>query len=169
MPVRGVTDSGRGDFVKRVLKRVSKVMLAIGLAVPAIAQLVKRLVPEHGDESSDHFQIVCLMQGRHWRSEAPHLHSGTIVAVAGGVEVDLRSASIAAEGAHIRVTNLMGGIDIQVPEDWHVRLHGRAFMGANDLVGVGDAHGQPRLTVDCVTVMGGVEIRGMPAARPAGS
>lgn len=163
---RGVTDSGRGDVVKPVLKRVSKVMLAVGLAVPAIAQLVKRLVPEHGDETSDHFQIVCLMQGRHWSSEAPHLHSGTIVAVAGGVEVDLRNASLAPEGAHIRVTNLMGGIDIQVPEDWHVRLHGRAFMGANDLVGVGDSPGRPSLTVDCVTVMGGVEIRGVPAARP---
>ena len=87
--------------------------------------------------------------------------------VAGGVEVDLRSATLAPEGAHLRVTNLMGGIDIQVPEGWHVRLEGRAFMGANDTVGLGDPHGQPQLTVDCVTVMGGVEIRGVAAPRPA--
>ena len=153
--------------MKQILKRISKFMLAFGLAVPVIAQLVKRLVPEHGDEHSDHFQIVCLMQGRHWTSEAPHLESGTIVTVAGGVEVDLRSATLAPEGAHLRVTNLMGGIDIQVPEGWHVRLEGRAFMGANDTVGLGDPHGQPQLTVDCVTVMGGVEIRGVAAPRPA--
>lgn len=153
--------------MKRILKRLTKVMLAFGLAVPAIAQLVKRLVPEHGDEWSDHFQIVCLMQGRHWRSEAPHLESGTVVAVAGGVEVDLRGATLAPGGAHLRVTNLMGGIDIQVPDDWHVRLEGRAFMGANDTIGLGETHGQPLLTVDCVTVMGGVEIRGVPARRSA--
>ena len=151
--------------MKRTLKRVLKLMLAFGLAVPAIAQLVKRLVPEHGDEQSDRFQIVCLMQGRHWRSEARHLESGTIVAVAGGVEVDLRGATLAPEGAHLRVTNLMGGIDIQVPEDWDVRLEGRAFMGANDKVGLGDLHGQPQLAVDCVTVMGGVEIRGVAPVR----
>jgi hypothetical protein len=144
--------------------RVWKFMLAVGLAVPLVAQLVKRLVPEHGDEWTDHFQIVCLMQGRHWRSEAPHLQSGTIVTVAGGVEVDLRGATIAPEGAHLRLTTLMGGIDIRVPDDWHVRLKGRAFMGANDLVGLAESHGQPQLTFDCVTVMGGVEVRGVPAA-----
>ncbi len=154
--------------MKRTLKRVSKLMLAVGLAVPAIAQLVKRLVPEHGDERSDHFQIVCLMQGRHWRSEAQHLESGTIVTVAGGVEVDLRGATLAPEGAHLRLTSLMGGIDIQVPDDWHVRLDGRAFMGANDLVGLGDPHGEPQLTVDCVSVMSGVEIRGVAPPRPVG-
>lgn len=151
--------------MKLVLKRIAKVMLAASVAVPVIAQLVKRLVPEHGDERSNHFQIVCLMQGRHWRSEAPHLESGTIVTVAGGVEVDLRSATPAPEGAHLRLTTLMGGIDIQVPDDWHVRMHGRAFMGANDLVGLGDPHGAPLLTVDCVTVMGGVEIRSASAPR----
>ncbi len=154
--------------MNKTLKRVLKLMLAVGLAVPAIAQLVKRLVPEHGDERSDHFQIVCLMQGRHWRSEAPHLESGTIVAVAGGVEVDLRGATLAPEGAHLRLTSLMGGIDIQVPDDWRVRLDGRAFMGANDLVGLGDPHGEPQLTVDCVSVMSGVEIRGVAPPRPVG-
>ena len=135
----------------------------MAVAVPVIAQLVKRLVPEHGDERSDHFQIVCLMQGRHWKSEASNLQSGTIVTVAGGVEVDLRGATLAPEGAHLRVTTLMGGIDIQVPDDWHVRLEGRAFMGANDLVRLNDRPGEPDLTVDCVAVMGGIEVRGVPA------
>lgn len=153
--------------MNRTLRRVLKLFLAIGLAVPAIAQLVKRLVPEHGDEGSDHFQIVCLMQGRHWRSAAPRFESGTIVTVAGGVEVDLRGATLAPDGAHLRLTALMGGIDIQVPEDWHVRLDGKAFMGANDLVGLSDRHGHPRLTVDCVAVMGGVEIRGVPGIAPS--
>jgi hypothetical protein len=146
-----------------MLQPVLKIMLTGAVAVPVIAQLVKRLVPEHGDERSDHFQIVCLMQGRHWRSEAPNLESGTIVTVAGGVEVDLRDATLAPGGAHLRLTTLMGGIDIRVPDDWHVRLEGRAFMGANDLVRLEARPGQPELTVDCVTLMGGVEIRGVTA------
>jgi hypothetical protein len=154
--------------MKRTLKWVLKSVLAIGLAVPVIAQLVKRLVPEHGDEQSNHFQIVCLMQGRSWRSTAPCLESGTIVTVAGGVEVDLRAATLAPEGARLRVTNLMGGIDIRVPDDWHVRLEGRAFMGANDTAGLAAPHGEPQLTVDCVTVMGGVEIRGVASSSPSG-
>lgn len=149
--------------MKRVLKRMAKLLLAATVAVPVIAQLVKRLVPEHGDERSDHFQIVCLMQGRHWRSEAPHLQSGIIVTVAGGVEVDLRGATLAPDGAHLRLTTLMGGIDIRVPDEWHVRLEGRAFMGANDLVRVSDRPGRPDLTVECVTLMGGVQVRGVPA------
>lgn len=154
--------------MKRALKRTTKVLLLVTAAVPLIAQLVKRLVPEHGDAQSDHFQIVCLMRGRHWRSEAPSLRSGTIVTVAGGVEIDLRAAAVAPEGAHLRVTTMMGGVDIRVPDGWHVRLEGRAFMGANDLVRLTDRPGTPDLTVDCVTVMGGVEVRGI-AAPPSAS
>lgn len=147
------------------LRRALKVFAVVGVAMSVIAQLVKRLVPEHGDESSEHFQIVCLMQGRHWTSSAPNLESGTLVTVAGGIELDLCGATPAPEGARLRVTNLMGGIDIQVPDDWNVRLEGRAFMGGNDIVGLGRSHGPPHLTVDCVTVMGGVEIRGVACAR----
>lgn len=153
--------------MKRALKRIMKASLLVTAMVPVIAQLVKRLVPEHGDERTDHFQIVCLMQGRHWRSEATNLRSGTVVTVAGGVELDLREAVIAPDGAHLRVTTLMGGVDIQVPDDWHVRLEGRAFMGANDLVRLSDRPGRPDLSVDCVTVMGGLEVRGVPAAPSA--
>ncbi len=152
--------------MKRMWQLVLKIMLAGAVAVPVIAQLVKRLVPEHGDERSNHFQIVCLMQGRHWRSEAPNLESGTIVTVAGGVEVDLRGATLAPEGAHLRLTTLMGGIDVRIPDHWHVRLDGKAFMGANDLIGSRDPHGEPLLTVDCLAVMGGIQIRGVPAVTP---
>ena len=151
--------------MKRFLKRAFKVMIVVDLVVLAIALIIKRMIPEHGDSRSDHFQIVCVMQGRHWTSEAEHLQSGTIITVAGGVEVDLSNAQLAPEGAHLRMTTLAGGIDIAVPADWHVRLGGKAFMGANDLVGLSDRPGAPELTVDCLTVMGGVQVRAVPATR----
>ncbi len=155
--------------MKRCLKRAFKVMIVIDLAVLAIALIIKRLIPEHGDNRSDHFQIVCVMQGRHWTSEAEQLRSGTIITVAGGVEVDLTGAQLADGGAHLRLTTLTGGIDIRVPADWHVRLGGKAFMGANDLVGLADRPGAPELTVDCLTIMGGVQVRAVPEERLARS
>ena len=68
-----------------------------------------------------------------------------------------------AGGAHLRVTAVMGGVDIFVPRHWEVALHGTPLLG-----GIEDSRhpevpqaGQPRprLTIDATAVMGGIEIK----------
>jgi hypothetical protein len=152
--------------MKPMLKRALKVMAVIDLVALAVAVVVKRVVPELGDPASDHFQLVCITQGRQWKSTAQQLRSGNVIAGMGGVEMDLRGATLAPEGAHLRLTTVMGGVEVKVPEDWTVRMGGRAFMGANDGVGLTDRPGAPVLTVDCLTIMGGAQVRAVVTRSP---
>lgn len=152
--------------MKQFLKRALKVMVLVDLIVIAAFQIIKRIVPEHGDPSSDHFQLVCVSQGRQWKSTAERLRSGIVISGMGGVEMDLRGATLAPEGAHLRITTVMGGVDVRVPDTWDVRFSGRAIMGGNDAVGLVDRPGRPELTIDCLTVMGGTQIRAVGSERP---
>ncbi|HEY5650067.1 MAG TPA: LiaF domain-containing protein [Acidimicrobiia bacterium] len=145
--------------MKRFLKRTLKVMVLVDLVILAAAQIVKRVVPEHGDPSSDRFQLVCIIQGRQWKSTAGQLRSGNVIAGMGGVEMDLTAATIAPDGAHLRITTVMGGVEVRVPDTWNVRFGGKAIMGANDALGLVDQQGAPELAIDCLTIMGGVQVR----------
>jgi hypothetical protein len=151
--------------MKPMLKRALKGMAVIDLVVVAIALVIKRVVPELGDPSSDHFQLVCITQGRQWKSSAEQLRSGNVIAGMGGVEMDLRGATLTPEGAHLRLTTVMGGIEVKVPDDWNVRMGGMAIMGANDGVGLADQPGRPELAIDCLTIMGGVQVRAVASRR----
>ena len=51
------------------------------------------------------------------------------IAIMGGIELDLTSASFAAPEATIEAYALMGGVEITVPPDITVVVHGGAFMG----------------------------------------
>ena len=55
---------------------------------------------------------------------------GDVVAVFGGVNIDLRNAAIAGERAVIDLNLLFGGVDIRVPENWNVVMKGVAIFGA---------------------------------------
>ena len=64
------------------------------------------------------------------RIDAQDFKGGDIVAVFGGVNIDLRHAAIAGDRAVIEINALFGGIDIRVPETWSVVMKGVGIFGA---------------------------------------
>jgi hypothetical protein len=93
---------------------------------------------------------------------AKNFQGGKATAVFGGVELDFRDADIETE-AMLEVNCIFGGIEIRVPETWHV--HSRSlpvFGGYEDKTRqVGDpaAGNAKTLIVTGMVVFGGVEIR----------
>jgi len=86
---------------------------------------------------------------------------GELGVTAGGVELDLRHAQLAPEGAALDLRVLMGGVDIRVPDTWQVSCDVTPlFGGADDATrttqGVGTA---PQLRVTGSVTLGGVTIR----------
>ncbi|RLM53909.1 hypothetical protein DVK02_10805 [Halobellus sp. Atlit-31R] len=89
-----------------------------------------------------------------------------IVAVFGGVDLDLRDVSVPTPPAVVETVCLFGGSDIRVPESWDVRLDVLAlFGGASDsrprrATSPDDAgdRGEPDLVVTGLVLFGGVEI-----------
>lgn len=81
------------------------------------------------------------------------------VAVMGGIELDLTQASFAAPEATIDAYALMGGVEITVPPDITVVVHGGAFMGGfSDSVHQQGLPGAPVLHVTGFALMGGVDV-----------
>jgi hypothetical protein len=83
------------------------------------------------------------------------------LALMGGVDLDLREATIEDDELVITAIAIMGGIDVRVPEGIEVDLGGFALMGGNDHV-PGEAPvrpGTPIVRVRAFSIMGGVDVK----------
>jgi predicted membrane protein len=98
------------------------------------------------------------------RIESQSFTGGEILAVFGGVNIDLRRAAIQGDQAVIEANATFGGIELRVPDTWAVSVRGMGLFG-----GYQDETAQPpsnpgaepakRLIVAGRAVFGGVEIR----------
>jgi predicted membrane protein len=114
-----------------VWNKIRKPLMVI-LLVQAIVYLVGRLLEKKmtvGDEGSDDFQVAAICNGKEFHSRAQHLKTGSVVAGMGGIDLDLRDASLDPEGATIELNALMGGIELTVPEDWAIDIDAETMAG----------------------------------------
>ena len=91
-----------------------------------------------------------------WRIEG----KTRIVAVMGGVEIDLRTAEITGPEALISCVACMGGVHITVPEGVEVDVSGFTFIGGRDVDIKGDRRrpGTPLIRVRAYGIMGGISV-----------
>ncbi|GAB4325417.1 MAG: DUF5668 domain-containing protein [Candidatus Zixiibacteriota bacterium] len=92
---------------------------------------------------------------------------GTVTAVFGGADLDLRRASLAPGTVRMTVTAIFGGVDIRVPPEWDVFVDSTAILGgvedktATETKHESSATTEPtsRLHIDATAVFGGVEVK----------
>lgn len=110
--------------------------------------------------SSDNscLDISVVMGGNKTVSNAQDFKGGDITAVMGGVELDLRGASIQSD-AVLNLWATWGGIVIKVPADWSIVNRGTALMGAIEDKTMSPAGASKRLIITGTAIMGGVEIK----------
>lgn len=125
--------------------------------------LVRRGGPRSapGAVGGDRIQATALLGGRTLRSTSRAFAGGTITAVLGGIEVDLRDCELAEQGATLDVTAIMGGVELRVAGSWEVDVRAVSILGGFDdsrkrTPIVEDA---PRLTITGLALMGGGEIK----------
>jgi predicted membrane protein len=107
---------------------------------------------------SDRLNTTAVMSGAKVKSDAQNFRGGELTAVMGGIELDLRQASIEGE-AVLNVFALWGGISIKVPTDWSIVLNGVPILGGIDDKTLPPMNPTKRLIIDGEVIMGGVEIR----------
>lgn len=113
--------------------------------------------------TGDSIRSFVAFGGANPRNESSSFRGGTISALFGGTEVDLRGARLAPEGARLDVTALFGGAEVIVPEDWTVRVSGMPIFGgwenktrlADEKAAEVENGG---LEVSCFVAFGGVEV-----------
>lgn len=125
-----------------------------GLIVGRI--ITKRMTK--GDEASDEFQVAAIMGGRKFESHAKDLKSAAAITSMGGIELDLRDATLDSDGAQLALKTTMGGIQVIVPEDWAVDVDQKSLAGGFDVKVTPPEdlpEDAPQLHVHAVTRIGG--------------
>jgi predicted membrane protein len=105
------------------------------------------------------FSAVAVWSGIKRRVTSVAFRRADLVAVMGGIEVDLRQAGTAGGEAVIDVFAVWGGIEIVVPPDWDVVVEVVAIMGAAEDKTSGGQGPRHRLVLRGFVLMGGVEVK----------
>jgi hypothetical protein len=111
------------SLVSAVLKVV---VLLAGLA--ALGQVLARR-RTFGDETSDEFGIAAYVGGAQRTCRAASLRRGSVSVVLGGVDLDLREATLDPAGADLDLSASWGGVNVTVPRGWRVQVEDRATLG----------------------------------------
>lgn len=144
-------------------KKMMRAVLGF-LAMQAVMAVVGQVMSKRmnrGDEDSDEFQVAAIFGGKKFQSRATSLKSGTVVSSMGGVDLDLRDATLDPGGASLDLRTTMGGCQVIVPADWAVNVDDECLAGGFE-VDVTPAEDlppdAPKLQIHAVARMGGGKV-----------
>jgi predicted membrane protein len=104
-------------------------LIAAGVAMIWGRFDLPRLRPLVEGNEREAIQAFALFGGVERRISVNNFRRGTVSAIFGGVELDFRSAEIEGEEAILYVEAILGGIEVTVPERWHVVYEGESIFG----------------------------------------
>jgi hypothetical protein len=108
--------------------------------------------------TESNFSSTALLSGVERRNSSSDFRGGQAEAVMGGVDLDLREATMQGAEAKIEVSAIMGGIELRVPRTWTVINRVVPILGGvNDHTSSRDAN--KRLVIEGTILMGGLEIK----------
>jgi predicted membrane protein len=81
------------------------------------------------ENSREYFNDVAMFGGVERRVTVQDFRGGTISAIFGGVELDLRGADMAGNETTIEVEAIFGGVELSVPTTWSVIFQGQSIFG----------------------------------------
>lgn len=113
-----------------------------------------------GSADEDRFDETAIFWGFEKKITNKAFKGGTITAIFGGGEVDLRSAELDRNGAVIDITAIFGGVDIRIPESWAVETHTTGiFGGADNKCKNQEQREGKRAVINATAIFGGIDIK----------
>jgi predicted membrane protein len=116
-----------------------------------------------GDSSDSDFNQLAILGGFKRRVTAKNFRGGSVMAIMGGFEIDLRQAGIEGDSATIEASSIMGGGEIKVPDNWRISMDGIGLFGAcvdeTHQIPPTDGVPQKHLIVKGINFMGGVVVK----------
>lgn len=135
------------------------------IVIPAVIILVGLLVIfgrglGSPTEAGDRVNSFNVFSGSEIASHSKQFQGGSISAVFGGAEVDLRD-TVPAPDAALDVFAAFGGVEVTVPEGWNVVTRGLPLFGGIDNATAKEAvtADAPTLAVNATVLFGGLEIK----------
>jgi len=148
------------------------ILIAIGIAVllrrhdhPVLGKPDEDPVMSFpNDKSLDTFDDFVIFGGREVFVNSQNLVGGKATSIFGGIEFDLRRASLQPGGAVIDCVSVFGGCGFKIPMDWNVRNEVTTIFGAfTDKRGetYNERYYDPSKTIVIkgVSIFGGIEVK----------
>ncbi len=145
---------------KRII-RLDVVGWIVSMVAGAIAAMqAKRRIGPNTMEDADDIAASAIFGPLDYHSTATNLRGGTLELWYGGGVLDLRDATLAPEGATLRVKVVFGGGQVLVPADWRVVANVQGLGGVQDVrEAKGYAEGAPTLTIEGTVIAGGFAVQ----------
>lgn len=135
------------------------------LIIPAVLIFVGLMVifgrgMRSSAETGDRINSFNVFSGSELSSRSARFEGGSVSAVFGGAEIDLRQARLASD-ATLDVFAVFGGVEMRVPSDWHVAVKGFPLFGGIDNVSAKETlpPDAPTLSINATVLFGGLEIK----------
>jgi predicted membrane protein len=110
------------------------------------------------DGRDSNFSGTAFLSGIQHQNNSSAFRRADLSAFMGGVDLDLREATMEGDEARIEVSALMGGVSVRVPRNWRVVNRVTTLMGGfEDHTRQSDTN--KRLVVEGTVLMGGLEIK----------
>jgi hypothetical protein len=132
----------------------------VGMVAAAIAAMsVKRRLGPTTDEGADEITAVAIFGPLAFHSTSSAFRGGEVECWYGGGVIDLRDATLAPEGATLRIRAIFGGGQILVPASWKVVSRVTGLGGVQDIRSAqGHAAIDPELVIEGMLVAGGFAV-----------
>jgi hypothetical protein len=144
-------------------RRLVKFVLAVNLLLGLAGLAARLLLNSRGGPDSDEIDLVTVFEGLHLRSHSSAFMGGSMLALFGGIVLDLRRAQLGPTGADLTVFTLFGGTGIIVPPDWRVEVDARTWLGGLDLSNQQPDLGEaPMMRIRARTLFGGLQVESRP-------
>lgn len=137
-------------------------LLLIVLGVMVVVTSFRRTTPPRGPQASANpsISLFTFLGGVEHENNSSMFRGGEATAVMGGIDIDLRNASITDADVVLNCFAFMGGIEIKVPQDWSVVIKATPIMGyIGGTAKAGSSDGSKKLTINGQAFMGSIEVK----------
>ena len=138
------------------------ILIAIGVSLIFKAKGLS-WISRGGEEviSDDFIRCSAFLGGVDRSVNSDNFRGGDIMALFGGIDLDLRRAKVSPDECTLNLTALFGGVEVIVPQDWQVSISGTPILGAieNKTTWTGEEKDGKKVTCRCTVAFGGIEIR----------
>ena len=130
-------------------------LIAIGLTVSVGSGCCKRSKKSAADGSGS--EKIAIFYGEESRVKGDYT-GGSVTAIFGGVDLDLRQAEI-KDGAVIDIFTFCGGVNINMPDDVIVKNEVRGILGGSEDKTVSKSSARKTIYLRGECVLGGLEVK----------
>lgn len=137
-------------------------LIGIGVLIVLHALNKQRRVPPCLKDSEDFLKGMAIFSAFKHRHPHSSFKGGELTALFGGVELDLRDATMAESYSRLDCFIMFGGGEIRVPDGWDVRVKVTAMFGGVNNKSIPlprDSECRPILDITGMVLFGGIEIR----------